>query len=62
MFSDHYGQQYPYRANTMYRPCSHFYMNYLNITINNIFMMFHFMFVHYTFSSVWVTEWPPIGK
>ena len=24
--------------------------------------MFHFMFVHYTFSSVWVTEWPPFGK
>ena len=24
--------------------------------------MFHFMFVHYTFSSVWVAEWPPFGK
>ena len=24
--------------------------------------MFHLMFVHYTFSSVWVTEWPPFGK
>ena len=24
--------------------------------------MFHFMFVHYTFSSVWVVEWPPFGK
>ena len=23
-------------------------------------VMFHFMFVHYTFSSVWVAEWPPI--
>ena len=23
-------------------------------------VMFHFMFVHYTFSSVWV--WPPLGK
>ena len=22
-------------------------------------VMFHFMFVHYTFSSVWVVEWPP---
>ena len=22
-------------------------------------MMFHFMFVHYTFSSVLVAEWPP---
>ena len=25
-------------------------------------VMFHFMFVHYTFSSVWVTEWSPFGK
>ena len=25
-------------------------------------VMFHFMFVHYIFSSVWVTEWPPFGK
>ena len=25
-------------------------------------VMFHFMFVHYTFSSVWVTEWPPFGR
>ena len=24
--------------------------------------MFHFMFVHYTFISVWVAEWPPFGK
>ena len=24
-------------------------------------VMFHFMFVHYTFSSVWVAEWPPFG-
>ena len=23
---------------------------------------FHFMFVYYTFSSVWVVEWPPFGK
>ena len=22
-------------------------------------VMFHFMFVHYTFSSVWVAAWPP---
>ena len=22
-------------------------------------VMFHFMFVHYTFSSVLVAEWPP---
>ena len=25
-------------------------------------VMFHFMFVHYTFSSVWVAEWPPFKK
>ena len=25
-------------------------------------VMFHFMFVHYTFSSVSVAEWPPFGK
>ena len=25
-------------------------------------VMFHFMFVHYTFSSVWVAEYPPFGK
>ena len=25
-------------------------------------VMFHFMFVHYTFSSVWVAEWPAFGK
>ena len=25
-------------------------------------VMFHLMFVHYTFSSVWVTEWSPFGK
>ena len=25
-------------------------------------VMFHFMFVHHTFSSVWVAEWPPFGK
>ena len=25
-------------------------------------VMFHIMFVHYTFSSVWVAEWPPFGK
>ena len=25
-------------------------------------IMFHFMFVHYTFSSVWVAEWPPFGN
>ena len=27
-----------------------------------ISVMFHFMFVHYTFSSVCVAEWPPFGK
>ena len=25
-------------------------------------VMFHLMFVHYTFSSVWVAEWLPFGK
>ena len=25
-------------------------------------VMFHFMFVHYTFSSVWVAEWPPFWE
>ena len=25
-------------------------------------VMFHFMFVHYNFSSVRVAEWPPFGK
>ena len=25
-------------------------------------VMFHFIFVHYTFSSVWVAEWPPFGE
>ena len=25
-------------------------------------VMFHFMFVHYTFSSVKVAEWPPFRK
>ena len=25
-------------------------------------VMFLSMFVHYTFSSVWVAEWPPFGK
>ena len=24
-------------------------------------VMFHFMFDHYTFSSVWVAGWPPFG-
>ena len=27
-----------------------------------VLVMFHFMFVHYNFSSVWVAEWPPFGK
>ena len=25
-------------------------------------VMFHLIFVHYTFSSVWVAEWQPFGK
>ena len=28
----------------------------------SVSVMFHFMFVHYSFSSVWVAEWPPFGK
>ena len=28
----------------------------------SVSVMFHFMFVHYTFTSVWVAEWPPFGK
>ena len=24
--------------------------------------MFHLLFVHYTFRSLWVAEWPPFGK
>ena len=27
----------------------------------SVSVMFHFMFVHYTFSSVWVAEWQPLG-
>ena len=25
-------------------------------------VMFRLVFVHYTFGSVWVAEWPPFGK
>ena len=25
-------------------------------------VMFRFVFVRYTFSSVWFAEWPPFGK
>ena len=25
-------------------------------------VMFHLIFVHYTFSSIWVAKWPPFGK
>ena len=28
----------------------------------SVCLMFHFMFVHYTFSPVWVAEGPPFGK
>ena len=27
-----------------------------------VLVMFHFMIVHYTFSSVWFAEWPHFGK
>ena len=25
-------------------------------------VMFYLIFVHYTFSLVWIAEWPPFGK
>ena len=25
-------------------------------------VMFHFVFVHYAFGSVWVAGWPPFGR
>ena len=28
----------------------------------SVSVMFHFMLVRYTFSSVWVAEWPSFGK
>ena len=28
----------------------------------SVSVMFHFMFVHYTFCSVWVAKWPPLGN
>ena len=30
--------------------------------IIQVSVMVHFMFVHYTFSSVWVVEWPAFWK
>ena len=43
------------------------YLNSSNVVSVSCFgvrvsVMFHFMFVHYTFSSVWVAEWQPFGK
>ena len=38
------------------KPCKGFYH------IWGFSVMFHFMFVHYTFSSVLVAEWPSFGK
>ena len=36
------------------------------VSVNNfgvrVSVMFHFMFVHYTFSSVWNARWPSFGK
>ena len=29
---------------------------------SNLLLDVHLMFVNYTFSSVWVAEWPPFGK
>ena len=37
-------------------------MVYVNCFGVRVSVMFHFMSVHYTFSSVWVAEWPPFGK
>ena len=34
----------------------------LDVLVSEFSVMFHFMFVHYTFSSVWVAEWPTFGK
>ena len=28
---------------------------------DRVSVLFHFLFVHYTFSSVWVAEWPHLG-
>ena len=42
-----------------------FWMTHRLIVLYNCMkfsVMFHFMFVHYTFSSVLVAEWPPFGK
>ena len=33
-----------------------------NVHRNMVYFMFHFMFVHYTYTSFWVAEWPPFGK
>ena len=32
------------------------------VLVSRVSVMFHFMFVHYIFSSVLVAEWPPFGK
>ena len=34
----------------------------LDVLVSRVSVMFHFKFVHYTFSSVWVAEWPTFGK
>ena len=28
----------------------------------SVSVMFHLKFVHYTFSSIWIVEWPTFGK
>ena len=35
------------------------YVSYFGVRVS---VKFHFMFPHYTFSSVSVAEWPPFGK
>ena len=34
----------------------------LPVLESRVSVMFHIIFVHYTFSSVWVAEWSPFGK
>ena len=37
-------------------------MVYVSCFGARVSVMFHFMFVHNTFSSVCVAQWPPFGK
>ena len=61
---------YPYQNSTLdlfSRPFlkasnSHLHDKLHQSTILEFSVMFHFVFVHCTFSSVWVAGWPPFGK